>query len=96
VNSGNQIMIAVTGPNAATARIHNFASPYVAGASKVLLKGKVTSVDTATGTLTIGKQVVDYTNLLADANVSYSVGTILTIVGTQPVLNGMLLANEIR
>ena len=63
---------------------------------KVLLKGVVTSVDSTTGTLTIGKQLVDYTNLLADENPSYSVGTVLTIVGTQPVLNGTVVADEIR
>jgi hypothetical protein len=34
--------------------------PYVAGATRVFLKGKVASLDSANGKLTIGKQVVDY------------------------------------
>ncbi len=47
-------------------------APYVPGATKVLLKGKVTSVDSASGKLTLGKQVVDYSDLLSKVNVRLS------------------------
>ncbi len=63
---------------------------------KYLLKGKVTSVDSASGKLTLGKQVVDYSDLLSKGSVSVSVGTLLTVVGIQPLADGLILANAIR
>ncbi len=69
---------------------------YVPGATKVLLKGKVTSVDSASGKLAIGKQVVDYSSVLSKADVAISVGTLVTVVGTQPLAKGLILADAIR
>ena len=69
---------------------------YVPGATKVLLKGNVTSVDRASGKLSIGKQLVDYSSVLSSADVAISVGTIVTVVGTQPLSQGLILADAIR
>ena len=69
---------------------------YVPGATKVLLKGKVTSVDSASGKLSVGKQVVDYSSLLSKSVVAISAGMTVTIVGTQPLARGLVLADAIR
>ena len=69
---------------------------YVPGATKVLLKGNVTSVDRTSGKLAIGKQLVDYSSVLSRADVAISVGTLVTVVGTQPLSNGLILADTIR
>ena len=69
---------------------------YAPGATKVLLKGNVTSVDHASGKLTIGKQLVDYSSALSSADVAISVGTLVTVVGTQPLSQGLILADAIR
>ena len=69
---------------------------YVPGATKVLLKGQVTSVDSASGKLAIGKQVVDYSSLLSKGDVAISIGTRVTVVGIQPLAKGLILADAIR
>jgi hypothetical protein len=60
------------------------------------LKGQVTSVDSASGKLAIGKQVVDYSSLLSKGDVAISIGTRVTVVGTQPLAKGLILADAIR
>ena len=73
-----------------------FESSYVPGATKVLLTGKVSSVNHADAKLTIGKQVVDYSSLLAKANVAISVGALVTVIGSQPVSLGEVLAETVK
>jgi hypothetical protein len=69
---------------------------YVAGSTKVMLKGKVSSVDVLTGTLMIGRQVVDITATLSDSGRTPSTGDTIAVVGIQPAAGGVLLASEIR
>jgi hypothetical protein len=90
------ISVARTKLNSNALYISALSDRYVPGATKVVLKGKITSVNGSVGTLFIGKQAVDYTGLLASGTASVKVGDDLTIVGTQPAINGVVLAETIR
>jgi hypothetical protein len=71
-------------------------SPYVAGETRILLRGKVTSVDYATGHMTVGRQSVDFSALLANAVVNVAVGQTVSVVGTQPAAKSIVLATSVR
>ena len=72
------------------------ADSYVAGATRVFLKGKVASLDSTNGKLTIGKQVVDYSAVVGQSDATVAVGAVLTVIGTQPVAAGEVLAETVR
>ncbi len=67
-------------------------SMYVDGASVVVITGKVSSVDVATGKLNIGNLVVDYTPALSSGFEGATVGSIVTATGIRPISNGDLIA----
>jgi hypothetical protein len=69
---------------------------YVPGSTKVMLKGKVGSVNAAMGTLMIGRQVIDFTSVLSSTGVTPVAGEVIAVVGIQPVSGGLILASEIR
>ena len=100
IGGGNQPMVAVLGltqkdGTVAAKSMVMLDVAYVPGATKVLLKGHVTSVDSRSGQLAIGKQIVDYSGMLSKAGGAISVGTRVTVVGTQPLAKGVILAEAI-
>ncbi len=72
------------------------ADEYVAGASHVALRGKITSIDYSLGRLTIGKQVVDFNAVLSDKTPAVTTGKTILVIGTQPSAHGVLQATQIR
>ena len=74
--------------------VRPFADGYVPGASRVTITGKVTAIDTHRGVMTIGRQPVDFTALLAGSTPELAVGKVVTISGTQPVPGGIILASD--
>ena len=69
---------------------------YVAGASSVLISGKVTSVNSTIGQLKIGNTVVDFTPLLVtQPGLTVKVGENVRVSGIQPVSRGAILASEL-
>jgi hypothetical protein len=68
---------------------------YVAGSTQVMLKGKVSSVNGLTGTLTIGRQIVDFTAVLSGSGRVPAAGDTLAVRGIQPANGGVILASEI-
>lgn len=71
------------------------AGQYVPGASQVVVSGVVTSLDATTATAMIGHSRVDYSSLLADRDVQLTLGEVVTVVGTLPELDQVVLATEL-
>jgi hypothetical protein len=64
------------------------------GADPVYLKGLVTDVNGALGQVQVGDTIVDYTQQLANSEFKEpSVGQVLAVEGTQPLVKGVLLAS---
>jgi hypothetical protein len=70
--------------------------PYVAGSDFVFVTGKVKGVDAARGKVTVGGLEIDYSQLLSASSLQIEVGDLLTIAGTQPVLQGEVYAQAMR
>jgi|ERR1700722_2976950 len=70
---------------------------YIAGFTPVLLTGTVAKSDPKLARITIGTAVVDLTNTLSTGHgVVPAVGTLVQLVGIQPVEHGIILADAIR
>jgi len=70
---------------------------YVPGSTAVFLMGIVQKSDPALARITIGTVTVDLTSALAGLPSALPpVGATVQIKGTQPVMGGLVLANEIR
>jgi hypothetical protein len=64
------------------------------GADAVYLKGVVTGVDGALGQIQVGETTVDYTQQLANSEFSApSIGQVIAVEGTQPLVKGVVLAS---
>jgi hypothetical protein len=69
---------------------------YGSGGDPVFIKGVVTDVNALLGQAQFGGTTVDYTAQLASAEfTSPSVGEVLAVDGTQPLVKGVILASEI-
>jgi hypothetical protein len=69
---------------------------YSSGADSVLIRGRVTALDVATGRVQIDGSAVDYTALLADSSfVVPTLGGVFEVVGVQPRGRGSVLASSI-
>jgi hypothetical protein len=79
----------------AAALVYHVGLPYVPGVSQVRVKGALSSLDAATGKLTIGALVVDYTPYLAEApNFAAEIGDVVALAGVQPSIDGVLLVES--
>jgi hypothetical protein len=72
----------------------NFGQAYVPGATEVFVTGLPTAVDVLHGTTQVGGLTVDYTQALGGR--FDGIGGAITVIGTQPVLDGRLLSRELR
>jgi len=71
-------------------------SQYGSGGDPVFIKGVVTDVNALLGQAQFGGTTVDYTSQLASAEFTApSVGEVLGVDGTQPLVKGVILASEI-
>ncbi len=96
--TGDGLLAAVNGTLDADGRITNSTlrlvpSGYVAGASKLLLVGRVASVDTSVGSLKIGAATVDIA--AAEMARAPKPGELVAIVSTQPTRGGVMLAERV-
>ena len=96
--AGENLLAAVDGKLDADGKITEstlrlMANSYLAGASKLLLVGRVASVDTRVGSLKIGAVTVDIT--AAEGARAPKPGELVAIVGTQPIRGGVMLAERI-
>jgi hypothetical protein len=69
-------------------------SAYVPGASQVFVTGIPSSIDYKFGTARIGELTVDYTPSLG-GNRFGGIGAAITVIGTQPVLGGVMLGDRV-
>jgi hypothetical protein len=67
---------------------------YVAGASKVVISGKISSINSAVATAVVNGVVVDYSSALAGRMPKLSVGDVVTFVGTLPQEDQHMLASS--
>ena len=96
--AGTQLVVAVSGKLSANGtteqmKLRFVPVDYVAGATKVLASGRVSSFDSATGTMRIGSLTVDINS--ASFNKSPSLGSVVQVAGTQPLRKGTVLAETI-
>ena len=68
---------------------------YVPGASRVYVTGKITATDASTGTFAINGLKVDYSSLTSKGALTYKVGQIVTVSGTQPASKSVLVATRV-
>jgi hypothetical protein len=74
--------------------VFNLKAQYVAGATRVMLQGKVRAIDYKLGRVVIGNQVIDVTP--ATLQKTISIGARVVVEGTQPALLGIVVADQIR
>ena len=68
---------------------------YAASGDQVLIVGKVNAIDQRTGRLIIDGAIVDYTAMLARPRFAVpAVGDSVRVLGTQPLVRGVVLAFE--
>jgi hypothetical protein len=95
--SGNSVELAIYARvdaagilSSATARV--LPGQYVAGVSKVVVSGMVSSIDAGTATAVVRGTVVNYSSLLSTTQVHLAAGDVVTFVGTLPQSGEQMLA----
>ena len=98
--AGNAVEIAIFGQIDASGRLQRASATmiegqYVAGVSKVVVSGKISSINTAVATAVVNGVVVDYSSALAGRIPKLSVGDVVTFVGTLPQAGQQMLASSV-
>ena len=75
-------------------QVYHFGNQYVPGATDVFVTGFPSEIDARVGTARIGSLTVDYTPAMGGRVEGLS--GVITAVGTQPVLGGVMLSRELR
>jgi hypothetical protein len=96
--AAGQLMVLVSGKISATGAVEQMQlrflkADYVAGASKVALSGQVNELDARRGWMKIGGVSIDIN--AAAGSKTPSVGSVVVVTGTQPMRNGIVLAERI-
>ncbi len=96
--AGQQLIVAVSGRISASGAIEQMKlrfmpTEYVAGSSKVVVSGRVSGVNANVGTMTVGGVTVDLTSAVAAK--APTVGSLVILVGTQPVRQGVVIADQL-
>jgi hypothetical protein len=90
-NLGDYVVAAANETGAVEA-IYHAGLPYVPGVTSVRVKGLVTAVDPAKGTLAVTDLIIDYTaQLSSDPTFAVNVGDTIEALGVQPTLGGSLV-----
>ena len=98
--AGNMVEISIFGQVDASGRLQRASATitegeYVAGASKVVISGKISSINSAVATAVVNGVVVDYSSALAGRIPKLSVGDVVTFVGTLPQAGQQMLASTV-
>ncbi len=76
-------------------RVAKVASEYVAGSTRIAVRGKVLAMNARLGNLKLGQLFVDYTaSLYSLDQADLNDGAVLFVAGTQPVPGGVFVADE--
>jgi hypothetical protein len=94
---GMQLVASVSGQLSITGKMEKITLSladvsYVAGASKVVISGRVDKVDYSLGTMKVGRAVIDVTSALTAK--APSVGDVVVVLGTQPTRKGIVIAER--
>jgi hypothetical protein len=68
---------------------------YVPGVTKVVVSGKISSIDTTVATAVVNGVTVDYSAALAGRIPKLSIGNVVTFVGTLPQAGQRMLASTV-
>lgn len=95
---GHQLMVAVSGRisdsgNVEQMKLRFMPTAYVAGSSKVVVSGRVSDLDASVGTMKVGGVTVDISSAVATK--APTAGSLVLLVGTQPVRQGVVLAEQV-
>ena len=96
---GQQLMVAVSGRISGSGTVEQMKlrfmpTDYVAGSSKVVVSGLVSNLDANVGTMKVGGITVDISSAIAAR--PPTAGSLVLIVGTQPVRRGVVLAEQLH
>ena len=96
---GHQLMVAVSGRMSDSGTVEQMKlrfmpTDYVAGSSKVIVSGRVSDLDASVGTMKIGGITVDISSAVTAK--APTVGSIAILVGTQPVRQGVVVAEQLN
>ncbi len=97
--AGHQLMVAVSGHISDSGTVEQMKlrfmpTDYVAGSSKVVVSGRVSDLDAKVGTMKVGGITVDISSAVAAR--PPTAGSLVLIVGTQPVRQGIVLAEQLH
>ena len=98
IAAGHQVMVAVTGRMGPTGTVEQMKlrfmpTEYVAGSSKVVVSGRVSEVNSSIGTMKVGGLMIDISSAVAAK--APTAGSLVLLVGTQPVRQGVVLAEQL-
>jgi hypothetical protein len=96
---GHQLMVAVSGRisnsgNVEQMKLRFIPIEYVAGSSKVVVSGRVSDLDASVGSMKVGGVTVDISS--AVMAVPPTAGSLVLLVGTQPVRQGVVIAEQLH
>ena len=100
ISSGSTVVASVLGNqdsagNLRAARLVVHGTDYAPGATRVVVLGRVASVQSDIGTLKVGQLSVDYTSILSTAPAEYVAGQLIGAVGVQAAAGAPLVASRI-
>ena len=98
IAAGHQLMVAVSGRMSATGTVEQMKlrfmpTDYVAGSSKVVVSGRVSDLNASVGTMKVGGVTIDISSAVAAK--APTAGSLVLLVGTQPVRQGVVLAEQL-
>ena len=96
---GHQLMVAVSGRISDSGTVEQMKlrfmpTDYVAGSSKVVVSGRVSDLDANVGTMKVNGITVDISSAIAAK--APTAGSLVLLVGTQPVRQGVVLAEQLH
>ena len=96
--AGLQLMVAVSGRMSASGTVEQMKlrflpTDYVAGSSKVVTSGRVSDISASAGTMKVGGVTVDISSAVTAK--APTAGSLVLIVGTQPLRQGVVLAEQL-
>ena len=96
---GHQVMVAVSGRISDSGTVEQMKlrfmpTDYVAGSSKVVVSGRVSDLNASVGTMKVGGITVDISSAVVAR--TPTTGSLVFLVGTQPVRQGVVLAEQIH
>ena len=96
--AGRQVMVAVSGRMSTSGTVEQMKlrfipTDYVAGSSKIVVSGRVSDINASVGTMKVGGVMVDISAAVAAK--APTAGSLVLLVGTQPVRQGLVLAEQL-